>query len=186
VRINKFLIKPPNQVMATKVGDKAKTSLDMIYVGLEDGRFMGYFSTTSYTTRAASGSAADLPWAPYDIETVNGVCTTPSACTGIATKTCTAAPAASQSAADACAAADLTGDPAADAWGNAQTGQQNCAGAAQECTYSLYGGRKYSGKIVATACPASDRDAGGSCTAACCDRDIRNYYTTSAASGGAV
>ena len=124
--------------MATEVGDKTKTSLDMVYIGLEDGRFMGYSSATSYTARNASGSAADLPWAPYvrclssmfewvyllknaahrtqTVDIANGVsvCAAQPACTGVVGEACTAASGAPQSAADSCAAADLSNDPAAD------------------------------------------------------------------------
>ena len=74
-----------NQVIGLGVGDRQRTSIDMVYVGLEDGVFLGYFSPTSYTERAASGNAADLPWAPYDLATVDAVCAAqppPDACRG--------------------------------------------------------------------------------------------------------
>jgi hypothetical protein len=35
-------------------------------------RFVGFFSSSSYTLRAASGAAEDVPWAPYTLATVRG------------------------------------------------------------------------------------------------------------------
>jgi hypothetical protein len=113
------------------------------------------------------------------IDTVNGVCSTPSACAGILGESCTSAADATQAEADACSAADLA-DAAADPWQNAEAGEHNCKAAGQ-CTYSLYAGREYGGQTVAVSCAAAARDAG-----ACCDQDIRNYYSTSTATQGAV
>ena len=113
------------------------------------------------------------------IDTVNGVCSTPSACVGILGESCNSAADATQAEADACSAADLA-DAAADPWQNAETGEQNCKAAGQ-CTYSLYAGREYGGQTVAVSCAAAARDAG-----TCCDQDIRNYYSTSTATQGAV
>ena len=52
------------------------TSISMVYVGMEDGRFVGYFSGTSYTERAAGdGLATHLPWSPWeDPEAMNAAC----------------------------------------------------------------------------------------------------------------
>jgi hypothetical protein len=55
-----------HQAIAVGLGDRARTSMDMIYYGGEDGRFLGYFSGTSYTERAAGfGMATAVPWGPY-------------------------------------------------------------------------------------------------------------------------
>eukprot|EP01048_Picozoa_sp_COSAG05_P034734 COSAG05_NODE_14683_length_390_cov_0.872852_1_plen_55_part_01 len=48
--------------------------ISMLYIGLEDGLFTGYYSTTDYTERAPSGWAEDLSWSPYSLATVNEVC----------------------------------------------------------------------------------------------------------------
>ena len=120
------------------------------------------------------------------IDTVNGVCATPSVCVGIVGESCmAAAPGVTQAVADVCAAADLSDDLASDAWVNAEAGQQSCA-AAGECIYSLYGGRTHEGKIVATACSTGTRSSTGECTETCCDQDTRNYYSISLATTGAV
>jgi hypothetical protein len=64
-----------SQILALGVGDVSVSSIDMIYVGLEDGLFVGYFSPASYTERAAgAGSAADLPWSPYALDTLAAHC----------------------------------------------------------------------------------------------------------------
>ena len=40
--------------------------------GLEDGRFIGYFSETSFTYRAAGASAPGaLSWTPFSLATIN-------------------------------------------------------------------------------------------------------------------
>lgn len=62
------------QALATHTGDSTQSSIDMLYVGLEDGRFLGYFSPTSYTYRGAGDGAPDaagLHWAPYTLATVD-------------------------------------------------------------------------------------------------------------------
>jgi hypothetical protein len=183
------------QVLATGLGDKSVTALDMIYVGLEDGRFVGYFSPTSYTERAATGRAADLPWAPYTMDTVNGVCADTAACAAMAAlaqdgtilgEACTAKAGASQAEAAACARAPIASPPGggpAYASEMADADAATCA-AAGPCAYSLYGGRGYGGQVVAEVCPAGERT--GSCTTSCCDGDVRNYYGTSTEINGAV
>jgi hypothetical protein len=60
-----------HQVVTLHAGDPSRSSITMVYVGLEDGRFLGYFSSTSYTERAGSGNATDLDWAPYTLDTIN-------------------------------------------------------------------------------------------------------------------
>jgi hypothetical protein len=59
----------------------------MVYIGLEDGLFAGYYSLTSYTERAPSGQAEDLSWSPYSLATVNEVCATVAACQGVTNQT---------------------------------------------------------------------------------------------------
>ena len=182
-------------MLATGLGDKSVTALDMIYVGLEDGRFLGYFSPTSYTERAATGRAADLPWAPYTMDTVNGVCADTAACAAMAAlaqdgtilgEACTAQAGASQAEAAACARAPIASPPGggpAYASEMADADAATCA-AAGPCAYSLYGGRGYGGQVVAEVCPAGERT--GFCTTSCCDGDVRNYYGTSTETNGAV
>ena len=59
--------------------------------GLEDGRFIGYFSETSFTYRAAGASAPGaLSWTPFSLATINDDCAT-DACKGEAGKTVSAA-----------------------------------------------------------------------------------------------
>ena len=74
--------------------------MDMIYYGGEDGRFVGYFSDTSYTERGRGyGMATDLPWAPYDLNSsaatlgnINTVCTGAPACRGESGKNLSTSP----------------------------------------------------------------------------------------------
>ena len=61
--------------------------ISMLYIGLEDGLFTGYYSTTAYTERAPSGWAEDLSWSPYSLATVNEVCAASDACQGFGDKT---------------------------------------------------------------------------------------------------
>eukprot|EP01043_Picozoa_sp_COSAG02_P028160 COSAG02_NODE_1694_length_11277_cov_36.084855_8_plen_1845_part_00 len=64
-----------NQVVALQVGDRFQTSIDMMYCGMVDGRFEGYFSPTSYTSRGAGdGRPSLLSWEPYSLDTVNSIC----------------------------------------------------------------------------------------------------------------
>jgi len=59
--------------------------------GLEDGRFIGYFSETSFTHRAAGASAPGaLSWTPFSLATINDACAA-DACKGEAGKTVSAA-----------------------------------------------------------------------------------------------
>ena len=77
-----------NQIVAVGVGDRTRTSVDMIYAGMEDGRFIGYFSPTSYTERGpGQGSPSALPWDPWTLATINAVCPTDDACRGETGKT---------------------------------------------------------------------------------------------------
>jgi hypothetical protein len=53
------------------IGDE-QVPYSMLYAGMEDGLFTGYFSPTSYTLRAPSGKPEDIPWAPYILESSCG------------------------------------------------------------------------------------------------------------------
>ena len=76
------------QTVALRVGVGVASAYSMLYAGLEDGLFVGFFSPTSYTLRAAGGRAEDVPWAPYTLATVNAACAAaPGACRGVDGKT---------------------------------------------------------------------------------------------------
>eukprot|EP01043_Picozoa_sp_COSAG02_P081150 COSAG02_NODE_19664_length_870_cov_2.312581_1_plen_201_part_01 len=65
------------ETLATGTGDRQRSMFDMLYVGLEDGRFIGYFSPTSYTFRGKDMGTPDdveLGWSPYSLDTVNQMC----------------------------------------------------------------------------------------------------------------
>ena len=63
------------QAVAVGLGDRERTSIDQIYYGGEDGRFVGYFSDTVYTERGSgAGMASDLLWAPFNLSSVNAIC----------------------------------------------------------------------------------------------------------------
>eukprot|EP01046_Picozoa_sp_COSAG06_P022042 COSAG06_NODE_1687_length_8714_cov_5.627742_2_plen_1485_part_00 len=74
------------QMVAMNVVVGAKNGIDMVYVGFEDGRFIGYFSiegVKQYTFRPAGDAPpSDLSWAPHaNAAAVNGAAT----CTGTQT-----------------------------------------------------------------------------------------------------
>jgi Ca2+-binding EF-hand superfamily protein len=55
-------------------GEGCDSEVTMIYAGLEDGRFAGYYDPERYTSRGAGEARADAPdtiWAPYTVSTVN-------------------------------------------------------------------------------------------------------------------
>ena len=152
------------QTLATKCGEPGNP-FDMVYLGLEDGTFVGYFSPTSYTYRPPSGTMTDqLSWEPYTLENINGVCDqTPGACDfptaindGIASKACIGDDA-------ACAAADISGGAGATAWERLDAGRTSCT-AAGSCRFSSYGGRTWDGKVVSSNCDRTDPDT-SSCAA---------------------
>ena len=58
-----------HQIIALSVGQSSW--MTMVYMGLEDGLFLGYFSNSSYTERASSGLAVNVSWNPYTLEEVN-------------------------------------------------------------------------------------------------------------------
>lgn len=162
------------QTLATGCGDPGNP-FDMVYLGLETGTFVGYFSPSSYTYRPPTGTMADqLSWAPYTLESINGVCdATPGACDfsnatspKIARKACTGDAA-------ACAASDLSGGGLSDPWERLNADRSSCL-AAGDCKFSAYGGRNWDGKVVAAACdrPAVDT------TSACATVNISGVDTT--------
>jgi hypothetical protein len=57
-----------------------RTHLGMVYIGLESGLFTGYSSKNSYTVRAATGLASDVPWAPYELASFNSACASSDTC----------------------------------------------------------------------------------------------------------
>lgn len=156
------------QTLATGCGEPGN-AFDMVYLGLENGLFTGYFSPTSYTYRPPSGDmAGQLSWAPYTLESINGVCdATPNACDfanaispKIARKACTGDDN------TACAAADLTGGGLSDPWERLTAAKASClaaGGDAGDCTFSAYGGRNWDGKVVAQTCTRTTVDNTSSC-----------------------
>lgn len=62
------------KAMAAKSGTSCSREVTMIYAGMQDGTFVGYYDPVSYTARAAQRSRADAPgttWAPYTLVTIN-------------------------------------------------------------------------------------------------------------------
>jgi Ca2+-binding EF-hand superfamily protein len=148
------------QTLATKCGEPGNP-FDMVYLGLEEGTFLGYFSPTEYTYRPPSGTMADqLSWEPYALDTINGVC-------GRAQESaCDFADAANQSyiagkacigAAAACSAVDISGGGATGAWERLDAGRASCE-AAGGCRFSAYGGRTWDGKVVSSSCTRAGAD----------------------------
>jgi serine/threonine protein kinase len=158
-----------NHIVATSTdstengGGSAQT---MIYVGLEDGRFVGYYGpegVRAYTFRAASGEAEDLGLAPFaSLTEVNdcaasGECGSPSG--KIVAASCPAEPrlpASSSCTSTAC----LDGGGVPD------------LSATDDATCATLGG-------------AHSWTVGTCCTATCCDGDIRGYFSTSLDAVGA-
>jgi hypothetical protein len=152
------------QTLATKCGEPGNP-FDMIYLGLEEGTFLGYFSNTSYTYRPPTGTMTDqLSWEPYSLESINGVCDqTPSACDfsgavdpGITAKACIGDVA-------TCGSADISGGTATDPWARLDAGRTNCL-AAGNCHFSAYGGRIWDGKVFSSNCARTGADQ-SSCSA---------------------
>ena len=133
------------------VSNSDESGITMLYTGLSDGRFVGYYNPTSYGFRAAGSSVfANISWAPY--ATAAGVPLNLS---------------------DTRPKCDL--DAATDGSDVCPTG---CSFTATECTgtpstaYSI--GNPCSGS-TADACTSTAADG----TAGCCDKNIRALYTTS-------
>jgi hypothetical protein len=64
----------------TLASDAGISSIDMVYAGLEDGRFVGYFSPESYTYGADSASDPDLRWDPYTVDAIDATCAAGKSC----------------------------------------------------------------------------------------------------------
>jgi hypothetical protein len=135
-------------------------AVSMIYAGLEDGRFTGYFSATSYTERAAGdGLAAGLSWSPWaSSSAMNDACAAD-------VSVCIDAPTAAATCGDGVDAAGAT--CAVDAAGT------GCVVASGACSFV----------------PSATVQPEASCPApsppSCAAQDIRNYYSTSHAQFGA-
>ena len=79
-----------DQEYSTQILGREEPAMSMIYLGIEDGRFLGYFSDESYTYRGAGGGLPTDPalsWAPYTLATVDDACALTDACRGVAGKT---------------------------------------------------------------------------------------------------
>ena len=161
------------QTLGLKLGEDG-VPYSMVYVGLDDGTFTGYFSPTSHTLRAPSGAPGDLPWVPWTLGTVNQACTTGAcartfemACTAGTVPGCEPQVVANQGFQDACAVHTIkTSCASVDSDVDAGT---------RDCTFTGPCSGP-SGKTVAEACPTED--------SACVHADVRNYYTTSVDAGG--
>eukprot|EP01043_Picozoa_sp_COSAG02_P002144 COSAG02_NODE_49_length_45106_cov_298.436177_1_plen_422_part_00 len=146
-------------------GDSAQT---MIYIGLEDGRFLGYFGPeghSAYTLRTASGEAADTDWAPYaTLAAVNECVLAGQSCIDKAD---------GREVASAC-----TSDHPRDRLAACTTAHCLAAATSQPETLAE--------DPVACAALGSAHtwQVGTCCTASCCDGDIRGYYSTSIAAVG--
>jgi hypothetical protein len=151
------------QTLATGCGEPGN-AFDMVYIGLESGTFIGYFSPSSYTYRPPSGNMADqLSWAPYTLESINGVCdATPGACDFSTATSPEIAPKACAGVAAACAASDLSGGGLFDPWERLNADKASCL-AAGDCTFSAYGGRSWDNKVVAAACMRTGVDTTSTC-----------------------
>lgn len=142
------------ETLATGTG--TWSSIDMLYVGMEDGRFLGYFSPTSYTFKGAGSGAADDPelgWSPYTLDTVNQHC-------GDIDIECVEGKTVSAS----CGAGTYDGE-----CHERVTGSRNASTDNQAACESA-------GNIWWAPCTASG----------CCDSSIRNYYSTLPAARGAA
>ena len=144
------------QALATHTGDGTQSSIDMLYVGLEDGRFLGYFSPTSYTYRGpgtGGPEAAGLGWAPYTLATVD----------------CDLIRCHSGSTVSASCAANVNAGEAYDG----------------ECK-DLRSGSTDAAFSDQVACEIAENIWFAPCTTdKCCDSSIRNYYSTSEVALGA-
>ena len=141
---------------ALATGTGTTSAIDMLYVGTEDGRFLGYFSPTSYTFKGTgSGAASDseLSWSPYALDTVNQHCDVIRCDRDTVSASCGAATYVGECYHWQTGSTVGTGDPG---YGD----QAACESA---------------GNIWFAPCT----------TTGCCDSAIRNYYSTSRAARGA-
>lgn len=151
---------PLRQHLYSQIVALDNLAVSMIYAGLEDGRFTGYFSATSYTERAAGdGLAAGLSWSPWaSSSAMNDACAAD-------VSVCIDAPTAAATCGDGVDAAGAT--CAVDAAGT------GCVVASGACSFV----------------PSATVQPEASCPApsppSCAAQDIRNYYSTSHAQFGA-
>ena len=145
------------ETLATATGDQTRSMIDMLYVGLEDGRFIGYFSPESYTFKGIGAGTADdaeLGWSPHSLDTVNDMCEN---VTCVANSTVSAS----------CASSTYSGSC-----------KQRANGAEVDEADAGYADQ--------TACESAGNIWWAPCTTDnCCDSSIRNYYSTSRAARGA-
>ena len=181
------------QTVAVGLGDRERTSMDMIYYGGEDGRFVGYFSHTSYTERGRGyGMAADLPWAPYELGSsaatlgnINTVCTGSPPCRGESGKTlATSLTCTGTSTAPGTPACDL--DPSTDGSVSCLAGcaPGGCPGSWSDrpgaCTDRLHQAVDAATEAACLAGPG-DNTWFAPCAGDCCDNNIRNCKSLSSA-----
>jgi hypothetical protein len=57
------------------------SDISMVYVGLADGQFLGFYDVDNVVARPAGGAAAaDCSWAPFDLAAVNEQCAATAGC----------------------------------------------------------------------------------------------------------
>ena len=158
------------QTLATGTGTN---SIDMVYAGLEDGRFVGYFSPTSHTYGADSTADAALDWAPYTLGTIDATCAD--------AKSCSDGASADQ---DTCEAAACAGSPCV--WGYQPCRKEadytlaaSCAGLRDGSCHAH--GVDTSDVATEAACDLiANSFWHDPCTVdGCCDSALRIYYSTS-------
>lgn len=154
------------------------SDIDMVYAGLEDGRFVGYFSAESYTYGADSASDPDLRWDPYSLDAIDATCA--------AAKSCSDGTSTDQT---ACEAADCSG--AACVWGYHPCRKESDWTLAASCpTAERHGSCHAHGTDTAdldeAACALVPHSFWHDpCTVeGCCDSALRIYYATSRAARG--
>jgi hypothetical protein len=164
--------------------DIDKSYLEMIYVGLESGLFTGYYSETSYTVRAATGSAGDIPWAPYTLANVaTNINTACSTCASVSSREVSAGASCLPS------TAGLSGTCQGAPWMETRTACEESVGTCDSADPDISGmttkvlcdTAATPGTFTSTATYDPTIDA-RSCNAnGCCDANIRAYYSTSRA-----
>ena len=74
------------EVMASEIHSadshySSVSDISMVYVGLTDGNFLGFYDVNSLVTRpAGNAAAADCSWAQFDLATVNEQCAASPSC----------------------------------------------------------------------------------------------------------
>lgn len=135
------------------------SGITMLYCGMQDGRFIGYYEPTRYTTRASGASnpaSAELTWAPYaDAD---------------------AAPASLSRKKPACDLLASTDDSAVCPSGCTTAG--GCTGTATAKSISA----ACAGSVATADCTPTAADG----TPGCCDKNVRAYYSTSVTARGAA